>query len=154
MAIVILLCVFGCVKLKHRVWKWILGIAGGFLAVLFCLWIMVFYVMNWKVSCVDTNTSADGTYEVILQQIGEPFFFGPTDGRLILKEGNKTIVKQNFTVYDDGAMLTENTWTVTWQEDHVEIVISGSEQSDRQYNLYFDGSISSEQLSTIDGMTP
>ena len=42
---------------------------GGSLAVLFCLCMMVVYIMNWGVVDVDTDISADGTYEVTLQQI-------------------------------------------------------------------------------------
>lgn len=154
LAAVIVLCIVGRVKLKRAVWKWILGIAGVILAGLLCLWVMVFYILNWRVVDVDTDSFVDGTYEVSLQQVGEPFFFGPTDGRLILKENGRTITKLDFTVYDDGAMLRESSWMVSWQEDHVEIVIRGSEQSDCQYNLYFDGTTSSEQLRTIQGRIP
>lgn len=69
MLAVIVLCCVGCVKLKHKVWKWTLGMIGGSLAVLFCLCMMVVYIMNWRVVDVDTDISADGTYEVTLQQI-------------------------------------------------------------------------------------
>lgn len=146
---VIILCIFGCVNLSHKALKWILGIIGSVLTVLLCFWIMIVYTLNWRVTDVDTDTSSDGTYEVILQQVGEPVFFGATDGRLVLKKDGRTIAKQDFTVYDDGAVLKENNWTVTWQEDYVEIIISGSEQTDQQYHLHFDGTTSSNQRHSI-----
>lgn len=58
---------------------------------------MIVYTLNWRVTDVDTDTSSDGTYEVILQQVGEPVFFGATDGRLVLKKDGRTIAKQDFT---------------------------------------------------------
>lgn len=52
-------------------------------------------------------------------------------------------------LHHDGAVLRENNWTVTCQEDFVEIVISGSEQPDHQYHLHFDGTISLSQRHSI-----
>ncbi len=112
------------------------------------LLLLFFYSMNYATADVDTKVSDDGTYTVIMKSVGSPLFFSPADGRFVLKEGKKTIVKFDFTVYDDGASIRSSTWDVQWLSDSVRIIVSGSEQGDCQYELYFDGHVEVKQLDT------
>jgi hypothetical protein len=56
---------------------------------------------------------------------------------LVLKEGSETIAKYSFDVANDGGNVSSKSWQVTWRENCVEAVISGEEQNDIQYILYF-----------------
>lgn len=100
------------------------------------------YVTRYKVAVVDTQQSPDGIYELELQSIGEPYFpFGDTPGRLVLRENGTVISRTKFEIADDGAVLSADAWNVIWQDDCVEIILSGSEQSDELYKLYYDGQV-------------
>jgi hypothetical protein len=151
MSILAIAAILGCIHVKNKIAKLLLGILGGILLILLWLWLLVVYSMNYATADVDTKTSDDGTYSVIMKSVGSPLFFSPADGRFVLKEGKKTIVKYNFTVYDDGAGIRPSIWNVEWQSDSVRIIVSGSEQSDHQYELYFDGHVEDTQLDTIYG---
>ena len=95
---------------------------------------------KYRVNSVDSSTSQDGKYELLFQQIGEPDWpFGYTHARLVLKDELGTIAKYSFDVRNDGASVHSDSWQVIWKEDSVEVVISGKEQNDEQYILYFDG---------------
>ena len=52
---------------------------------------------------------------------------------------------------DDGANVRSDSWQVAWKENCIEAVISGEEQSDIRYILYFDGKTDSVQLDTPTG---
>jgi hypothetical protein len=45
----------------------------------------------------------------------------------------------DYMMANDGANVHSDSWQVTWKENCVEVVISGEEQNDNQYILYFDG---------------
>ena len=46
------------------------------------------YVTQYKIHDIDTAVSPDGTYELILQQVGDQDWpFGSTHARVVLKEG-------------------------------------------------------------------
>ena len=107
----------------------------------------VYYIANCKNTLRDTSISPDGKYELTLMEIGEPAWpFGPASGRLILNEGNTQISQTSFTLANDGCSISSNDWAVTWNEDHVKVILSGEEQYDEQFLLYFDGTVDSETL--------
>lgn len=99
----------------------------------------VTYTTKYLVNSVDSSTSQDGKYELLFQQIGDPdWLFGYTHARLVLKDELGTIAKYSFDVRNDSASVHSDSWQVIWKEDSVEAVISGKEQNDEQYILYFD----------------
>ena len=49
------------------------------------------------------------------------------------------ITKYPFYVLNDGCSVHQDSWEVTWTDTYVKVVISGEEQNDDQYILYFDG---------------
>ena len=111
----------------------------GFVAVVFII-LAVFlgsfvYVSDYKITKVDTSVSPDGTYELVLQAVGEADFpFGSASGRLVLYEGKSRISKADFELWDDGRNIRSSIWEVTWHEDSVEVILSGDEQFDEQIN--------------------
>ena len=68
--------------------------------------------------------------------------------RLILKDESGTIAKYSFDVANDGANVHSDSWQVTWKDTCVEAVISGEEQNDCQYILYYNGKKDSNPLET------
>ena len=121
-------------------------IAGVFLLLVGVLIAGLIYQMNYKKTDVLQRESSDGQFVVEMQQIGEPAFpFGPVSGRFLLKRKGKIINQLKFTVSDDGAGLSYNIPIFEWREDCVKIIVSGSEQEDMLYTLYFDGTNNSEK---------
>lgn len=107
----------------------------------------VYYVTNCKKTLRDTSVSPDEKYELTLMEIGEPAWpFGSASGRLILNEGDTQISKTNFRLANDGCSISSNDWAVTWNEDHVEVILSGEEQFDEQILLYYDGTTQRQTL--------
>lgn len=131
---------FGCVCIKKSAVRIGLGIIAVLGLMLAGLIGSVTYTTKYRVNSVDSSTSQDGKYELLFQQIGEPDWpFGYTHARLVLKDELGTIAKYSFDVRNDGASVHSDSWQVIWKEDSVEVVISGKEQNDEQYILYFDG---------------
>ncbi len=107
----------------------------------------VYYITNSKKTLRDTSISPNGKYELSLMEIGEPAWpFGPASGRLILNEGDTQISETNFRLANDGCSISSNDWAVTWNEDHVEVILSGEEQYDEQILLYYDGTTQHQYL--------
>ena len=99
----------------------------------------VYYITNSKKTLRDTSISPDGKYELSLVEIGEPAWpFGPASGLLVLNESDTTISQTDFELRNDGCSIGSNDWTVTWNEDHAEVILSGEEQFDEQILLYYD----------------
>ena len=103
------------------------------------------YVTRYKTNVVASSASPDGQYELLFEQIGEPDWpFGYTHAELVLKDESKTVAKLSFDVANDGGIIDAENWNVTWKESCVEAVISGEEQSDNQFVLYFNGKTESK----------
>lgn len=82
------------------------------------------------------------TYTVELQATSSPDFpFGSQDGRIVLKNGSKKVCKVNFVLSNDGKSMGENNWKVEWETDKVIVTIVGEEQTDKIYNLYYNGEV-------------
>lgn len=65
---------------------------------------------------------------------------------MILEEGKDKISQTNFELQNDGGSINSGSWKVTWNDDYVEVILSGEEQFDEQILLYFDGRKESMQL--------
>ena len=142
---------------SESVKKWMqraLCVLGLCLAGIILFWGCIFYETNCKMTVCDTSVSSDRRYELTLIQIGEPAWpFGAASGRLILKEGNTQISKADFELKNDGCSISSSDWAVTWNEDSVEVVLSGEEQFDEQILLYFDGTTQRRTLDNETGPT-
>lgn len=127
--------------------KIMLYIMGSMIAIIVVFWLCISYTANYKKTICDTSVSSDGKYELVLQAIGEPDWpFGSASGRLVLKEGKEEVSQTDFELSNDGGNISSSCWEVTWYEDYVEIILSGEEQADEQFILYFDGKIEMQQL--------
>ena len=89
-----------------------------------------------------TETSEDNQYTLKIYMIGEPEWpFGATHCRLELFKDTKRIIKCPIDIYDDGAIVHEDNFDIRWHEDNVTVTVSGSEQDDNRYILFFDGTV-------------
>lgn len=120
--------------------KVILCIIGAIALIILIFWLSLHYEMNYKKTVCDTAISPDKKYQITLMAIGEPDWpFGSASGRLILKEGKNQIAQTDFELWNDGGSISSGCWKVTWYEDYVEVILSGEEQEDERFILYFDG---------------
>lgn len=130
----------------------IIVIIGAFVFSMAILLGSIGYETMWKVETVDTALSEDAAYEVVLQSVGEPIWpYGPAPGRLVLKKDNQTVSVTRFEISNDGGSFGKGAWKVTWHSDRVEIILSGEEQPDEQFTLFFDGETESIGLTTKHG---
>ena len=80
---------------------------------------------------VDTVRSKEGTYEAVLQAVGDPAWpFGSAPGRLVLKKDGRTLSKTDIEIANDGGRINDGNWKAAWRDDRVEITLSGQEQYD------------------------
>lgn len=80
-----------------------------------------------------------GIIIVLTQSVGDPDWpFGHSHARITLKQDDKTIEQFKLAVANDGGVLHPENWHVSWDDTCVIITISGEEQDDALYTLYYD----------------
>ncbi|WP_287388698.1 hypothetical protein [Lachnospira sp.] len=142
-----------CKAIKKPVVRVILGMVAFFNILIMILAGIFTYTTKYKIHDVASYTSPDGKYELLFQQVGDPDWpFGHTHARLVLQDETGTIVKYSFDIAADGANASSDLCQVTWKATQVEAVISGEEQNDNRYILYFNGKTESNQLDTRFGI--
>lgn len=147
---------YKCKGMKYMGWKnkVVVCIIGVVIALLLMPAGYLHYEMNSKKTIRDTTISPDKVYELTLIEIGEPTWpFGSASGRLVLKEGYTIISQTDFELRNDGCSIGSNDWAVTWNEDYVEVILSGEEQFDEQIVLYYDGTSQRQSLTLETGTT-
>lgn len=112
-----------------------LTVAGIFLLMIFSI-----YIIEHTPRTVATDSYNNYTLE--LQAKSSPDFpFGSQDGRIILKSGSKKICREDFILSNDGKNMDEDNWSIKWETDKVVVTITGEEQSDEIYTLYYNGEV-------------
>lgn len=150
--IIAVVSITGCIRIKKTAVRYILGTVAVFNIVIVILGGSFVYTTKYRINYVDSSMSPDGKYELLLQQIGDPEWpFGYTHARLVLKGESGTITRYPFILINDGGCVRPESWQVSWKKNRVEAVLSGEEQNDIRYTLYFDGKAESDQLDTGDG---
>ena len=116
----------------------ILGMVALFNILIMILAGSFIYRTRYMIHDIASYTSPDEKYELLFQQVGDADWpFGHTHARLVLKDGSGTLEKHSFDIANDGANAGPDQCRVTWKETYVEAVISGEEQDDDQYILYY-----------------
>lgn len=150
--VVTVFSIIGCIEIKKPVIRGILGILALINIMIVVLAGSLTYTTRYKIHEVASYLSEDGKHELLFKQVGDPDWpFGYTHVRLVLKDDSGTIAKRSFDVANDGANVHSDSCQITWKADCVEAVISGEEQSDTRYTLYFNGKTDSMQLDTPTG---
>lgn len=98
------------------------------------------YKKSYSKNLVETSLSDDGSYILNIYMIGEADFpYGKTHCHFNLTRYSIEVSEVSFDIADDGANATEDNFNITWNDEYVSIIVSGSEQENVTYNLYFDG---------------
>lgn len=91
---------------------------------------------------INTYYSDDKTYKLVIYTIGEPEWpFGSGKCRFVLSKDGKDITNFNFKQSNDGKWATADDFNVSWFDDKVKIIVSGEEQEDITYSLFFNGTV-------------
>lgn len=86
----------------------------------------IIYVRDYRKTKVFTSQSGSSTMTVYM--VGEPDFpYGKTECRLVLRTKGKDTVKEDFSVANDGAVVTEDNFEVEWRDNSVRLRVTGSE---------------------------
>ena len=59
----------------------------------------------------------------------------------MLSKDGKDISNFNFKQLNDGMWATADDFNVSWFDDKVKIIVSGEEQEDITYSLFFNGTV-------------
>ena len=113
-----------------------LGIVAVFMGILVAGFI---YVTEYKIHVISDSFSADRTYRLEIDQVGDPAWpYGSTDCRLVLysKEDEK-IREKDFSVAKDGKNVSENNFSIRWEEEQVIVTVYGEEQGYMEYTLQY-----------------
>lgn len=92
----------------------------------------IIYVRDYRKTKVFISKSGSSTMTVYM--VGEPEFpYGKTDCRLVLRTKGKDTVKEDFSVANDGAVVTEDNFEIEWRDNSVRLRVTGSEQEITSY---------------------
>ena len=107
----------------------LLAIIVSLLAVIAGFGIYYFYKFEIKTYPVGKESSPDGDYTLIFEQIGDPDpFVKGIKAKITLKNSNqKEVEKSNIIIDEDSERLTERNWGVFWTDKSVEISIAGKD---------------------------
>lgn len=108
--------------------------------------LILFAGIIWRISYAKTeiltSSADDGSYRLIVYMIGEPDWpFGATHCRVDLFHDDRKITEYSFSVMNDGANVQKGNFHIIWDTDHVTVIASGSEQSDKIYVFHYDGTV-------------
>lgn len=118
-----------------------------FIILIAVLWVSIAYGTEYKKTICDISISSDEKFKLTLIAVGEPEWpLGVANGRLILEENEKKISQTDFELRNNGGSVNSDCWKVTWYDEYVEVILSGSEQFDEQVILYFNGEKNIKQL--------
>lgn len=110
-------------------------ILTSILAVLVVVLLVVFlieYKTNYKKTEVLKSESSN--YSLSIYMIGQPQFpYGYTKWGFSLYKDKKKITDESLSLLNDGQIVTEDNFKVTWSEKAVTIIASGSEQEDIKF---------------------
>lgn len=119
--------------------KYVLAFLGTTVILTFVLFGAILYKTEFERKLIETYISDNGEYQLDVYEIGEPDWpFGSTHCGFVLSHCNSVISRMKFTIYNDGGWAHSSNFLVSWHDDKVSIIVSGEEQSDTLYNLFFD----------------
>ncbi len=108
--------------------------------ILLGLGLLIKYETSWRLSNVGVEESPDGKYIILFQEVGSPDFpFGSSHAKVTVYDGNKEITSFREDIADDGAVFRPDNYSVEWMEYGVVITFMGSEQGDREVEVFYDG---------------
>ena len=123
-----------------RVIRTALTIVCVFAGFLLIFLLLVKYEMSWKITNVGLEESPDGRYSILFQSVGEADWpFGYSHAKVTLRNGDRIIKSFREDIADDGGQFRPDNYSVEWMKYGVVITFMGSEQPDREIELFYDG---------------
>lgn len=121
--------------------KWLL-VVSCFALLVVILFGGIKYRTDYAKTQIKEEYSGDKQYILAIYMIGEPDWpFGATHCRFELRKGGKRITQYPFSIQNDGAMAHEGNFRIIWEKEKVSVVVSGEEQEDQTYVMYFNGDV-------------
>lgn len=128
--------------------------------ILFGVFVIIAAIFIIAVTVVNDNHTVDSedyqNYSVELISKGAPFSFGPESGKvtlfgdesdkLFMKKSHIVICSADFILANDGVPMSEENWKVNWKDDCVEITITGDEQEDEIFEMYYNGDVKYKEV--------
>lgn len=105
------------------------------LALLFVVLLFFFYE-EYKTTYKKTEVldSKYGEFSLSIYMIGEPEFpYGSTNWGFTLYRGKTKITDETLSLFNDGKVISEDNFLVTWSEKTVTIVASSEEMEDLKF---------------------
>lgn len=94
-----------------------------------------------KKTTIAVYNNTDNGYQVVFEQVGEPFTFGPHNVKITLKDASgKKVDHIDTKISNDGATLSEHNAIVSWEDCKVKVTLRGDEQKDVVYEFYYEHS--------------
>jgi hypothetical protein len=85
-----------------------------------------------------TAVSKDNQYRLTVCMVGEPDFpYGATHCRAALYKGKQQLSAQDFSVQNDGAIVKEDNFSISWDEAAVTLTANGTEQENEEIVLNY-----------------
>jgi hypothetical protein len=123
-----------------KIIKTIIGTVLVLAAMILLLLLLFKYEMSWKITNVGVEESPDKRYSVLFQAVGEADWpFGYSHAKVTVKDGEKTIESFREDIADDGGQFRPDNYSVEWMKYGVVITFMGSEQPDREREIFYDG---------------
>ena len=110
---------------KHGLW-----ITAGTLLILAAGITGLYFRPALKKTKLMEDIQSEGGHTLAVYMIGEPDFpFGAVTCRAVLREGDKTLAAEDFSLHNDGKVPSPDDFQVSWQEEQV-ILRASSEEAD------------------------
>ena len=96
------------------------------------------YQTERKPTTITEFENSEIGYILQFQEIGEPSLFGPSEVRIVLKNGNGKKLHQIETyISNDGKNLSDENISVMWEETQVIVILDGEEQQEKSYAIEY-----------------
>ena len=123
-----------------KIIRTILVIICALAGILLIFGLLFKYEMSWKITTVGAEKDPDGRYSAVFQKVGEADWpFGYSHAKVIVKDGDRIVESFREDIADDGAQFRPANYSVEWMKYGVVITFMGSEQPDREVEVFYDG---------------
>ena len=119
----------------------VLGCVILILAAIVLVLCLVFkYEMSWRITNIGEEKSPDGRYSALFQTVGEADWpFGASRAKVTVKDEDRVVKSFRQDIFDDGGQFRPANYAVEWMKYGVIITFMGSEQPDREVEVFYDG---------------
>jgi len=120
--------------------KAVLAVICALAGILLIFGLLFKYEMSWKITTVGTEKDPDGRYSAVFQKVGEADWpFGYSHAKVIIKDGDRIVESFREDIADDGAQFRPANYSVEWMKYGIVITFMGSEQPNREVEVFYDG---------------